>query len=123
MGLRKQKGKQDHRVCFAKGLQFSLWAWAPAHCGKGDFSLLTPRQSLGGTWSAVLELGVDSEFVRELKLSGACARLFFALSLPFVVHSFLSWSWFPLAVPPLALSPQIWILEVQGDAQIASSLG
>ena len=123
VGLRKQKGKQDPRVCFAKGLQFSLWAWAPAYCGKGDSSLVKSRQSLGwGVWSAVLELGV-TEFVRELKLSGACARLLLAPLLA-LCESFLPFLLLiPTSSPTIAPSPQIWILEVRGDARNMSNLG
>lgn len=43
VGLREQKGKQDHRVCFAKRLQLSLQAWVPAPCRDGTFNLLRPR--------------------------------------------------------------------------------
>lgn len=43
VGLREPKEKQNHRACFAKGLQFSLWAWAPDSCREGAFSLLTTR--------------------------------------------------------------------------------
>lgn len=58
MGLRERKGTQDHRVCFAKGLRFVLWAWALAQCEE-EFSLLTPGKEYGGVCSAVLELEID----------------------------------------------------------------
>lgn len=47
-GAEGAKREQGHRVCFAKGLQFSLQAWAPAPCREGTFNLLAPRQEVWG---------------------------------------------------------------------------